>query len=194
MQPPEEPDGLDRLGPPASTPPEVLEQGSERPPRRRRPRWLTGRVSLGLGTSLAVLLAGGWAVDARLRGPEREALADCAESAEQSSSAAQRRLAFMSDYVSPALYAVPAGPRRDGLYVLVAGAARDTRPAVQRALATCRDTDVAWFHRALRREREGYVAYLAAEADRLAGVSADGSAYYRDTPDLSALRAALFSS
>ncbi|MEV7428071.1 hypothetical protein AB0N29_00515 [Nocardioides sp. NPDC092400] len=180
MAPPDPHDPPDQHGQPQ---PEVLDQPGRAPVRRRT--W----ALLGAG---ALVLAGAWAVDHGLRGQEEQAVAACREQAVAATGRTDRSMAMIRAYVQPALLSVPAGSSQDGFYDLVAEQAREAVPAVREALATCRGADVLAVHRGLREQRGAYVAHLAARADWLEEVGADGRAYYRDRPELALLREAAF--
>ena len=171
-------------------PAEVLDVGRDR--RGLSPRGR--RVLVGLLAVLVVAGLVGWRVDAAAREREERAVAECEEAALRADERAAQTLGFMVRHIEPALYVVPAGPRRDGLVTLVADAAERSLPPVRRALAVCRETSVAWLHRGLAEQRAAYVDYLEARVRRLEEVAADGHTYYRDQPQLAALRRAAFDS
>lgn len=162
---------------------EVLERPG-RPPARRRTRLLLSAV--------AVLAVAGWVADHEVRDREKDAVERCAEAATSATARTDAQMAMIRAYVQPALLSVPAGSGQDGFYALVADEARKVEPRMRTALATCRDVDVLALHRGLAGRQEAYVAHLAARADWLAEIAADGRAYYRDRPELARLREAAF--
>jgi hypothetical protein len=129
-----------------------------------------------------------WRVDARSRDRDERAVAACHDAALSADTRASDLVGYMVHEVDPVLYKIPEGPRRDGIVALVAGAASRSLPGVRRALALCQDTRVAWPHRSLVHQRDSYVDYLSARVRRLEDVAADGHNYYRDQPQLAALR------
>jgi hypothetical protein len=141
---------------------------------------------------LCVTAVVAWRVDARSRDRDERAVAACADAALRADVRASALVGYMVHEVDPVLYKIPEGPRRDGIVELVAGAADRALPGVQTALALCRRTQVAWVHRTLVRRRDSYVDYLAARVRRLEEVAANGHSYYRDQPELAALRAEAF--
>ena len=167
---------------------DVLEWGDPAaPPRWPRPQWASRRLLVAV-----VLLALVAAVADRLvERQEREAVAGCLAQAERAIDSADAELALMAAYLAPAFYLMGSGPQRAGLHTLMAGAAAEALPAVEAARDRCRAARVLPTHRALRERRAAYVDYLAARAAHLAAISADGGRYYRDTPELTALRARL---
>ncbi|MBC9734594.1 hypothetical protein [Nocardioides marmotae] len=162
---------------------EVLDQPG-RAPVRRRTRWLLA--------ALALVLLVGWAVDHRLRGSEERAVDGCGSEAATATERTDESMSMIRTYVQPALLSVPRGSSQDGFFDLVAEEAREAEPRVRDALAVCRDVDVVAVHPGLRERRDAYVAHLAARADWLAAIAADGRAYYHDRPDLARLREAAF--
>lgn len=165
---------------------DVLEWGADSEDRAgwSRPRWATRRL-LVVAVLVGLCLVG---VDRLVEARERQAVADCVARADRAITAADTELALMSDYLAPALYLVPSGPRRDGLYTLMAGAAAEALPGVEEARDRCRGARVLPTHGALGDRRAAYVDYLDARVAHLALISRDGGRYYRDTPELTALR------
>ena len=157
---------------------------------RDGPPGLSGRsrrVLVVLVATLCVLGVVAWRVDVRSRDRDEAAVAACHDAALAADLRASSTVAYMVQEVAPALYKVSA-ERRDGLVVLVAQAAGRALPGVRTALAACRATSVAWWHRGLVDRRAAYIDYLKARVTRLEDVAGDGSHYYRDQPRLSALR------
>lgn len=168
-------------------PAEVLEMdGGPRLSAHRR------RVLLVAAAVLCVVGVVAWRVDARSRDHDERAVAACHDAALRADVRASDLVGYMVHEVDPVLYKVPAGPRRDGIVALVAGAASRSLPGVRNALARCRATDVAWPHRTLVHRRDSYIDYLTARVSRLEEVAADGHAYYHDQPQLAALRERAF--
>lgn len=163
--------------------PEVLEEPG-RAPVPRRTRWLLAAA--------AVLLLLGWAGDRELREREERAVEGCREAATAATGRTDASMAMIRAYVQPALLSVPAGTGQDGFFALVAEEAAEAEPRVRAALDACREVDVLPVHRGLRKRTDAYVAHLAARADWLAEIAADGRAYYRDRSELARLRTAAF--
>ncbi|MDN4160093.1 hypothetical protein [Nocardioides abyssi] len=163
--------------------PEVLEQPGRAPVRRRTHLLLA---------AAAVLAVAGWAADHDLREQEERAVAGCREAATAATARTDASMAMIRAYVQPALLSVPEGSSQDGFFALVADEALEVAPRMDEALVRCRDVDVLPVHRALQRQRDAYVDHLAARADWLAEIAADGRAYYRDRPELNRLREAAF--
>lgn len=166
---------------------EVMELG-----RDRRMSSRTRRALVAVLVVVAVLGAGAWLADTRVRDGDERAVAACRDAATQADVRASSVVGFMVQYVEPSLYAVPEGPRRDGLVALVADAASRALPSVRAALDRCRGTAVRWWHLDLADRRAAYVDYLDARVQRLEEVAADGHAYYHDQPRLAELRARAF--
>jgi hypothetical protein len=163
-------------------PVEVLERdGGPRLSRRNR------RVLVALVAVLCVVGVVAWRVDARARAQDERAVAACHDAALEADVRASTTVAYMVQEVAPALYKV-SEDRLDGLVALVAQAAGRAVPGVRRALAVCRSTSVDWWHRSLARQRASYIDYLDARVRRLEDVAGDGRRYYRDQPQLAALR------
>lgn len=164
---------------------DVLEWGDPAaPPRWVRPTWASRRLLV----AVVLLALGAAGADRLLERQEREAVAGCVAQAERAIDSADAELAQMADYLAPALYLVETAPRRAGLHLLMADAAAEALPAVEAARDRCSAARVLPTHRALRERRAAYVDYLDARAAHLAAISADGGRYYRDTPELTALR------
>ncbi len=158
---------------------DVLDAGA--PPSR----WW--RILGALAVVTLVLGLAAVAEGARRAPAERRAIDRCAEAATSAVDRAERRLALMVTYVTPALGAstpdVDAGLRR-----LVAAEAPAARAPVDQALGTCRGIDVWWLNAEHRGALVAYDALLVAQQERLRGV-ARGGGFYDDYAEVRALRA-----
>jgi len=152
--------------------------------RRTGRPWLPGVVAV------AVLLVAGTAavLDDRRGDAERSELARCARAAATALYQAENRLTAMARYIAPVVDPLRVSPTTD-LYSLLSDAAKPSLPDVERAQALCLRVDVWWLHSGNRRARDGYVALLAAELDRLVRVVADGTAFYDGYDEIMRLRA-----
>lgn len=143
---------------------------------------------IGVLTAVALVVSGVVWVEGQRRGAEeRRAIDHCARSATTAVERAERRLGAMASYVRPAFGTAPAEVDA-GLMRLVAGQAPIASPAVDEALATCRDVDVWRFNSDHREARSAWIAFLVAERQRLTAVAADGGNYFTGFEKVSALR------
>lgn len=154
--------------------PELLDVGRPPPSRRR----------LLVGLAVALFLAGGaWAADERVRGSEAAAVEACRTQATQVVDLATGRLTSMMIYARPALtWEVPRAVRED-LYRLISRSVEGAAPRVLDASRDCAEVDVLWWHRDLRRRRDGCVRELELRAEHLDAISLDARAYF-DDPEL----------
>jgi hypothetical protein len=151
---------------------------------------LSARSRRVLVVVVAVLCVAGvvaWRADARSRNHDERVVAACHDAALRADLRASTTVAYMVQEVAPVLYKV-SEERVNGLVALVAQAAARAVPGVQKALAVCRSASVRWWHRDLVHQRASYVDYLDARVRRLEDVAGDGHRYYRDQPQLAALR------
>jgi hypothetical protein len=123
-----------------------------------------------------LVLAAGWAEGRRRAPGERSELVACAARADETTAAAERRLATTVTYLAPAL-----GSHDDELHRsmlgLVSRTAGDVVGPVEEALARCREVGLWPFNRSHAAARDALVAWLTAERDRLRAVVRDGSAF-----------------
>jgi len=152
--------------------------------RRSRRPWLP------LVLAAAVLLVAGTAavLNDRRSDEERAELTRCARVAVTALYRAENRLTAMARYIAPVVDPLRVSPTTD-LYSLLSDAAEPSLPDLEHAQELCRRIDVWWLHRDNRRARNGYVALLAAELDRLARVVADGTEFYDGYDEIMRLRA-----
>lgn len=140
-----------------------LALGPSRPPRRWL--WVVLAVVVALGAAFSVL-------DSRARDREVTELLVAVEHGEGAVTYAERRVAAMVTYASPALWssATPPGARRD-LEGFVQAAAGDGAERIRRLAADVAGTEVLPWHRSLAAARDSYAAHLrdrAAYLDRVA--------------------------
>lgn len=133
---------------------------------------------------LALLLgAAAWALDARARAAEAAAVEECRTRAAATVDLATNRLTSMTIYARPALtWEVPRAVRED-IYRLISKSVDGASPRVLAASRDCAEVEVLWWHRDLRRLRDGCVAELRLRADHLDAINVDARAYF-DDPEL----------
>ena len=152
---------------------------------RRATPWLVRLVA-----ALVIVLAGTAVIlNERLDDKERPQLSRCASAAEAAIDGAEDRLTALAHYIAPEVDP-PRTRSARGLYALLSEDASTSLPTVEGARAKCLKVDVWSLHRSTRRARDGYVALMAAELDRLDRVVADGTAYYDGYDEIRRLRAA----
>lgn len=148
------------------------------------------RTTRVLGIVVALVLVAGlaaWAEGVRRTPGERRAIDECATGAVDAVERAERRLGAMSSYVRPAFGNAPAEVDA-GLLRLVAGQVPEAAPAVDQALAGCRDVDLWRFNTRHHEARDAWVAYLVAEQRRLRSIGRDGASYFSGFGVVSARR------
>lgn len=144
--------------------------------------------ALGVLTVIALVVSAVVWVEGERRGAdERRAIDACAANATEAVDSAERRLGAMASYVRPAFGTAPAEVDA-GLMRLVAGQAPMASPAVDDALATCRDVEVWRFNASHREARAAWITYLVAEQRRLRAIAADGGSYFTGFEGVSARR------
>ena len=157
-----------------STEQDVLDLGSDGGPRMSgRSR---GILLACLLVGLPVLAGGGYLADRELRGRETAAVAACATQVSAAVEAAGRRVDAVYGYVSPTLASEPTVEVRDGLYRLIARAARGAEGRLERTRSSCRNIPVLALHTELRDRRDQCVAVVEDQQSGLRELAADGSA------------------
>ncbi len=156
-----------------STQQDVLDLGSDGGPRlSARSRRILAWVLVGL----TVLAVAGYLADRELRGRETVAVAACATQVSAAVEAAVSRVDAVYEYVRPTLAGAPTVEVRDGLYRLIARAARNAEGRLERTGSTCGDISVLALHTDLRERRDRCVAVVEEQRSGLGRVAVDGTA------------------
>jgi hypothetical protein len=136
-----------------------------------------------------VLVAGlvAWAEGVRRAPDEAAALTSCADDALVAVERAELRLATMANYVGPSIGSVSdeVDTRLRGMIAAQAPAAREP---VDDALAACRAVEVWPLNSEHREARDAFVAFVAAEQQRLRALEREGRGYYTGYDRVRSLR------
>ena len=160
---------------------EGLSLGPTRPPRRWP--WVLLVVVLVLGAGFSVL-------DSRARDREVAELLSAVEVGETAVTYAERRVAAMVTYASPALWSSSTPPRaRRDLEGFVQDAAGGGADRIQGLAAQVAGTEVLPWHRSLAAARDSYAAHLRDRAAYLGRVAEDMLVLYEGDTTVGSSRA-----
>lgn len=147
---------------------ELLDLGADRADDPQRRFWWVLLAA-------AVVVAGSvFVVDRVLRDREGDEVAACVERVSAAVELEGRRVRATYEYVSWAAGLVDAQGQMDGLYLLIAKAARRSGAELLTARDMCMSIAVLPNHGDLRDRRDQCVEVLDAQRSRLAAVAADG--------------------
>ncbi len=164
--------GSDPLGIPAG--PDVVERGGREP-------WPWRRVLL-LVTVLVTVVGVISVVDSVRRRNDESAVRACVAEANAAIDRARGPADAMATYTRPTLYQVAEPGTRRSLYSLVAISARGKAALLRATGRSCATVDVRWPHADLRARRDGCLAVVELQAQRLARVAADGQEAFGPEP------------
>jgi hypothetical protein len=147
------------------------------------------RRALVVATVVLLVAAGtGWAEGVRRAPAERAELTACRSAGDAAASEAEQRLSATASYVTPALGSESPDLRRSMLG-LISEEAATRLPPVEAALRRCRDVRVWPTNRQRVQARDAYVAFLAAQADRLRAVAENGATVFEGYDEVRRLEA-----
>lgn len=151
---------------------ELLAIGDEGRPRQRPP--LSRRTRIALLVLVATIAGSAVVVDHQLRRREEVAIAACAREVATAVGVAGRRVQSIYEYVRPTLAGDLTPASRDGLFLLLAKAARGADAELASPDRTCSAVSVLPVHGELRARRTRCLAVLGAQREGLRTLADDG--------------------